>query len=177
LAERSKAVAQGAIPKGRGFEPHRCRLNFFQNCSPLLRARRPHLPSTHCRASRKKSCHLSSCDRDPVRPRRPGSCATFWVVQLARESCKKSLPIEPVRPGSGGWLAGWLVDWLAGWLAGWLTGWLAGWLSGWLRSNKLAQAGSSKALQAQNEAGEVRTLNFLIWSPARCRCATAPTEI
>ena len=23
LAERSKAVAQGAIPKGRGFEPHR----------------------------------------------------------------------------------------------------------------------------------------------------------
>ena len=23
-AERSKAVAQGAIPKGRGFEPHRC---------------------------------------------------------------------------------------------------------------------------------------------------------
>ena len=26
LAERSKAVAQGAIPKGRGFEPHRCHL-------------------------------------------------------------------------------------------------------------------------------------------------------
>ena len=24
LAERSKAVAQGAIPKGRGFEPHGC---------------------------------------------------------------------------------------------------------------------------------------------------------
>ena len=24
LAERSEAVAQGAIPKGRGFEPHRC---------------------------------------------------------------------------------------------------------------------------------------------------------
>ena len=24
LAERSQAVAQGAIPKGRGFEPHRC---------------------------------------------------------------------------------------------------------------------------------------------------------
>ena len=24
LAERSKAVAQGAIPKGRGFEPHSC---------------------------------------------------------------------------------------------------------------------------------------------------------
>ena len=24
LAERSTAVAQGAIPKGRGFEPHRC---------------------------------------------------------------------------------------------------------------------------------------------------------
>ena len=23
LAEQSKAVAQGAIPKGRGFEPHR----------------------------------------------------------------------------------------------------------------------------------------------------------
>ena len=29
LAERSKAVAQGAIPKGRGFEPHRC--HFCQN--------------------------------------------------------------------------------------------------------------------------------------------------
>ena len=26
LAERSKAVAQGAIPKGRGLEPHRCHL-------------------------------------------------------------------------------------------------------------------------------------------------------
>ena len=26
LAERSKAVAQGAIPKGRGFEPHSCHL-------------------------------------------------------------------------------------------------------------------------------------------------------
>ena len=24
LAERSKAVAQGAIPKGRGFKPHSC---------------------------------------------------------------------------------------------------------------------------------------------------------
>ena len=27
LAERSKAVAQGAIPKGRGFEPHRRHLD------------------------------------------------------------------------------------------------------------------------------------------------------
>ena len=26
LAERSKAVAQGAIPKGRGFDPHSCHL-------------------------------------------------------------------------------------------------------------------------------------------------------
>ena len=26
LAERSKAVAQGAIPKGRGFKPHSCQL-------------------------------------------------------------------------------------------------------------------------------------------------------
>ena len=26
LAERSKAVAQGAIPKGRGFEPHSCQV-------------------------------------------------------------------------------------------------------------------------------------------------------
>ena len=24
LAEQSQAVAQGAIPKGRGFEPHSC---------------------------------------------------------------------------------------------------------------------------------------------------------
>jgi hypothetical protein len=29
LAERSKAVAQGAIPKGRGFEPHRCHFIWF----------------------------------------------------------------------------------------------------------------------------------------------------
>ena len=28
LAERSKAVAQGAIPKGRGFKPHSCHLGF-----------------------------------------------------------------------------------------------------------------------------------------------------
>ena len=28
LAERSKAVAQGAIPKGRGFEPHRCHFGY-----------------------------------------------------------------------------------------------------------------------------------------------------
>ena len=27
LAERSKAVARGAIPKGRGFEPHSCHLD------------------------------------------------------------------------------------------------------------------------------------------------------
>ena len=27
LAERSKAVAQGAIPKGRGFDPHSCHLH------------------------------------------------------------------------------------------------------------------------------------------------------
>ena len=32
LAERSKAVAQGAIPKGRGFEPHRCHFDVCQNC-------------------------------------------------------------------------------------------------------------------------------------------------
>ena len=32
LAERSKAVAQGAIPKGRGFEPHSCH---FLSQSPL----------------------------------------------------------------------------------------------------------------------------------------------
>ena len=32
LAERSKAVAQGAIPKGRGFEPHRC--HFDESCKP-----------------------------------------------------------------------------------------------------------------------------------------------
>ena len=29
LAERSKAVAQGAIPKGRGFEPHSCQFSFI----------------------------------------------------------------------------------------------------------------------------------------------------
>ena len=33
LAERSKAVAQGAIPKGRGFEPHSC-----QFIAPILQS-------------------------------------------------------------------------------------------------------------------------------------------
>ena len=32
LAERSKAVAQGAIPKGRGFEPHSCHF-FLRSCA------------------------------------------------------------------------------------------------------------------------------------------------
>ena len=32
LAERSKAVAQGAIPKGRGFEPHRCHFDVCHSC-------------------------------------------------------------------------------------------------------------------------------------------------
>ena len=32
LAERSKAVAQGAIPKGRGFEPHRCHFEIDYFC-------------------------------------------------------------------------------------------------------------------------------------------------
>ncbi len=32
LAERSKAVAQGAIPKGRGFEPHRCHFIYTLPC-------------------------------------------------------------------------------------------------------------------------------------------------
>ena len=37
LAERSKAVAQGAIPKGRGFEPHRCHLyRTFGICFPKV---------------------------------------------------------------------------------------------------------------------------------------------
>ena len=31
LAERSKAVAQGAIPKGRGFEPHSCHFSCMRN--------------------------------------------------------------------------------------------------------------------------------------------------
>ena len=32
LAERSKAVAQGAIPKGRGFEPHGCHFLRSRSC-------------------------------------------------------------------------------------------------------------------------------------------------
>ena len=31
LAERSKAVAQGAIPQGRGFEPHSCHFAIVNN--------------------------------------------------------------------------------------------------------------------------------------------------
>ena len=31
LAERSKAVAQGAIPQGRGFEPHSCHFAIANN--------------------------------------------------------------------------------------------------------------------------------------------------
>ena len=37
LAERSKAVAQGAIPKGRGFEPHSC--HSFSHCDCIVDAR------------------------------------------------------------------------------------------------------------------------------------------
>ena len=32
LAERSKAVAQGAVPKGRGFEPHSCHFDSRELC-------------------------------------------------------------------------------------------------------------------------------------------------
>ncbi len=49
LAERSKAVAQGAIPKGRGFEPHRCHFSLLPP-APFDAARRaPHRadPLTH----------------------------------------------------------------------------------------------------------------------------------
>ena len=33
LAEWSKAVAQGAIPKGRGLEPHSWHFRFVRNCT------------------------------------------------------------------------------------------------------------------------------------------------
>ena len=36
LAERSKAVAQGAIPQGRGFEPHSCHFTPFSICDCLF---------------------------------------------------------------------------------------------------------------------------------------------
>ena len=32
MAEWSKAVALGAIPKGRGFEPHWCHFQTFEDC-------------------------------------------------------------------------------------------------------------------------------------------------
>ena len=43
LAERSKASAQGAIPKGRGFEPHRCH---FPDCAGMLTRVLPGYDST-----------------------------------------------------------------------------------------------------------------------------------
>jgi hypothetical protein len=39
--------------------------------------------------------------RSPPGIAQPGSYATFRVVQLAGETFKKSLPIDPMRPGSG----------------------------------------------------------------------------
>ena len=42
LAERSKAVAQGAIPKGRGFEPHSCHFLFNAQLRNLQNAKHGH---------------------------------------------------------------------------------------------------------------------------------------
>ena len=56
LAERSKAVAQGAIPKGRGFEPHR--RHFFGHACPVS-ARSHH---GQWRKHSLHNCFLSSLD-------------------------------------------------------------------------------------------------------------------
>ena len=39
MAEWSKAVALGAIPKGRGFEPHWCQYQTFEDCLFCLPAK------------------------------------------------------------------------------------------------------------------------------------------
>ena len=52
LAERSKAVAQGAIPKGCGFEPHRCHFDLLQCKVALFHVSDASVPSSiqiHCR--------------------------------------------------------------------------------------------------------------------------------
>ena len=63
LAERSKAVAQGAIPKGRGFEPHSC--HFLPSGPSKIRSRRPdsnlkaHIEKNKCtrRKTHRKDCY------------------------------------------------------------------------------------------------------------------------
>ena len=53
LAERSKAVAQGAIPKGRGFEPHRCHFaSYFLTPFHIMTARQDVSPSHQKRGHR-----------------------------------------------------------------------------------------------------------------------------
>jgi len=44
LAERSKAVAEGAIPQGRGFEPHSC--HHFAPAQPQANSPRASVQST-----------------------------------------------------------------------------------------------------------------------------------
>ena len=63
LAERSKAVAQGAIPKGRGFEPHSC--HFLPSGPSKIRSHRPdsnlkaHIGKNKCtrRKTHRKDCY------------------------------------------------------------------------------------------------------------------------
>ena len=58
LAERSKAVAQGAIPKGRGFEPHRCHFctisatGLVTSRLALIQRRNLFAQSVHCSSGR-----------------------------------------------------------------------------------------------------------------------------
>ena len=69
LAERSKAVAQGAIPKGRGFEPHRCHfaLHLAHNFKGLAPRR----------------VYACSCDEGGIRVR---------LSQPSRASCTRKTP-------------------------------------------------------------------------------------
>ena len=47
LADQSKAVAQGAIPKGRGFEPHSCHMRRALALPSLHDGRAAKFPAGH----------------------------------------------------------------------------------------------------------------------------------
>ena len=73
LAERSKAVAQGAIPKGRGFEPHSCHFLFTSQSQvgvdqALLRVLRA-IGSASRQASESSRSDIGAGTNDPGRTR------------------------------------------------------------------------------------------------------------
>ena len=96
LAERSKALAQGASPQGRGFEPHRCHSLNFVSSAPDGHIT---LQSRQCfrqpQRQRESLHHLDSHDTVSERLRRwtrnPLGSARRGSNPLGVDACAKSL--------------------------------------------------------------------------------------